>query len=75
VPSPFSLIFSSAFSGLGTDFFQASAQMPPRGIYSDVTLSYGCVDACTSRIYCGDFVGFGLLFLDAFQPQLTESHI
>jgi hypothetical protein len=33
--------------GLVPGFFQASAQMPPRGIYSDVTLPYlMCVHMC-----------------------------
>jgi hypothetical protein len=36
VPSPFPLMFFIIF--LVTGFFQASARMPPRGIYSDVTL-------------------------------------
>ena len=40
MPSPVPLIFL-AFSWFGYRlFFQASAQMPTRGIYSDVTLPY-----------------------------------
>ena len=58
---PFPLIYSSTFFGLVSGLSQASAQMPPRGIYSDVTLPYltyvapslnhaGCV-ITTSRIF------------------------
>jgi hypothetical protein len=36
--SPFSLDFCLRLFGLVTGLFQASAQMPPRGIYSDITL-------------------------------------
>jgi len=43
LPSPFPGVpeyFSSAFFDSVTGFSQTSAQMPPRGIYSDVTLPY-----------------------------------
>jgi len=40
VPSPIPLIFLAFFLVWLQAFFQASAQMPTRGIYSDVTLPY-----------------------------------
>ena len=40
MPSPVPLIFLALFLVWLQAFFQASAQMPTRGIYSDVTLPY-----------------------------------
>ena len=61
VPIPFPLIFSSAFFGVVTGFFQASAQMPPRGIYSDVTLPYLTCGLGMWVFACGwMWVGVGL---------------
>jgi len=40
VPSPVPLFFLAFFLVWLQAFFQASAQMPTRGIYSDVTLPY-----------------------------------
>jgi len=37
--------------GLVSGFFQASAQMPPRGIYSDVTLPYVCTHVYVLCVY------------------------
>ena len=40
MPSPVPLIYLAFFLVWLQAFFQASAQMPTRGIYSDVTLPY-----------------------------------
>jgi len=45
VRAAFMLVFFWLVSG----FFQASAQMPPRGIYSDVTLPYASI--CVMNTY------------------------